>query len=346
MRKRRMQKNYEEQSYVWWESNHSLRYNVFLITYTTQRILKKAVTGDFRQTCPVIRRGTPNQIIDASIKSSSLWNHFTIYELHQPIRQSNDPTFAKFLDDIGDGIMTNVPLNMFITVSSAEQLIDSVFPNILLSQPINCVTRSILAPTNAQVNMYNTEILRRCDGREQTYFASDSLEEAENAGIPPCDSILDYVACHTPDGMPAYSLTIKQGCVYRLLRNFSVDNGLVKNSRLLITNLGRRIITTRLLQNNRVGEEDILIPRIPFTTILKSRHQLKRRQFPLTAAYATTFNSCQGLTLDRIGVDLTRPVFSHGQLYTALSRVRRANDIIIRSVTNETINVTYEKILR
>ncbi|KIJ60175.1 hypothetical protein HYDPIDRAFT_32441 [Hydnomerulius pinastri MD-312] len=26
----------------------------------------------------------------------------------------------------------------------------------------------------------------------------------------------------------------------------------------------------------------------------------------------TTFNSCQGLTLNSIGVDLTRPVFSHG----------------------------------
>ena len=36
-----------------------------------------------------------------------------------------------------------------------------------------------------------------------------------------------------------------------------------------------------------------------------------RRQFPLTAAYATTFNSCQGLTLDRMGADLTKPVFSH-----------------------------------
>src|ERR1700761_8255891 len=44
---------------------------------------------------------------------------------------------------------------------------------------------------------------------------------------------------------------------------------------------------------------------------------LLRRQFPLAPAYATTFNSCQGLTLDIVGSDiplsvcftLTRSIF-------------------------------------
>jgi hypothetical protein len=33
--------------------------------------------GDFRQTCPVIRRGTRAQVVDASIKSSELWPLFS-----------------------------------------------------------------------------------------------------------------------------------------------------------------------------------------------------------------------------------------------------------------------------
>ncbi|KIM65719.1 hypothetical protein SCLCIDRAFT_112413, partial [Scleroderma citrinum Foug A] len=49
---------------------------------------------------------------------------------------------------------------------------------------------------------------------------------------------------------------------------------------------------------------------------------LLHKQFPLAPAYATTFNSCQGLTLDCVGIDLTCPVFSHRQLYTALSCIR------------------------
>ena len=56
---------------------------------------------------------------------------------------------------------------------------------------------------------------------------------------------------------------------------------------------------------------------------------VERRQFPLYLAYAIIFNSCQGLTLDNVVLDLTNPVFAHGQLYTSLSRVRRCLDIRI-----------------
>jgi ATP-dependent DNA helicase PIF1 len=40
----------------------------------------------------------------------------------------------------------------------------------------------------------------------------------------------------------------------------------------------------------------------------------KRRQFPVKPAYAMTINKSQGQTLTFVGINLTRPVFSHGQL--------------------------------
>jgi hypothetical protein len=39
-------------------------------------------------------------------------------------------------------------------------------------------------------------------------------------------------------------------------------------------------------------------------------------------AYATTFNSSQGLTLDRTVLDLRQGAFAHRQLYAALIRIR------------------------
>ncbi|KZT26333.1 hypothetical protein NEOLEDRAFT_1063494 [Neolentinus lepideus HHB14362 ss-1] len=91
----------------------------------------------------------------------------------------------------------------------------------------------------------------------------------------------------------------------------------------------------------------VLIPRINFTYQLPSGHTLLQRQFPLALAYTTTFNSCQGLTLDKVGIDLTRPVFSHGQLYTALSRIRTRYDGMVRMRAGETStkNVTYHELL-
>ena len=144
-------------------------------------------------------------------------------------------------------------------------------------------------------------------------------------------------------------MNFKVGGVFRLLRNLSLDNGLVKNTRVIITELGTRLIAVRVIsENNHISSnEDILIPRISFTYQLPSGHTLLRRQFPLAPAYATTFNSCQGMTLDIIGVDLTIPVFSHGQLYTALSRIRHRSHaiILLPPGQNTTVNVTYHELL-
>ena len=101
---------------------------------------------------------------------------------------------------------------------------------------------------------------------------------------------------------------------------------MVKNTRVIIKGLGSKIITVQPIEivgGAPMGmAEDVLLPRTKFNTVLRSKHTLCRMQFPLAPAYATTFNSCQGLTLDRVGLDLRVSVFSHGQLYTALSRIR------------------------
>jgi ATP-dependent exoDNAse (exonuclease V) alpha subunit len=118
-----------------------------------------------------------------------------------------------------------------------------------------------------------------------------------------------------------------------------------------VTDVGTRLVTVRLIRERRgvlhTDGEDVLIPRISFTHHLPSGHTLLRRQFPLAAGYAATFNSCQGLNLDAVAVDLTRPVFSHGQLYTALSRIRNRTNAIIRLRPGEhtALNVTYPELL-
>ncbi|KAG2071265.1 hypothetical protein BDR04DRAFT_1016461, partial [Suillus decipiens] len=65
------------------------------------------------------------------------------------------------------------------------------------------------------------------------------------------------------------------------------------------------------------------IPRINFAFYLNhSLWTVNRRNFPLRPADATTFNGCQGLTLARTVLDLRMDPFTHGQLYTPLSRAR------------------------
>ncbi|GJE90163.1 ATP-dependent DNA helicase PIF1 [Phanerochaete sordida] len=129
--------------------------------------------GDFRQTCPVVRHGSRADVVDASIKSSSLWRHFTIFRLTTPIRNAEDPEFAEFVDAIGDGAGPDVALDMLDRVDTEAGLIDFVFPDSVLTQPHLCCRRSILAPTNAQVDAYNETIVSRVHGEQRTYLAAD-----------------------------------------------------------------------------------------------------------------------------------------------------------------------------
>ena len=306
--------------------------------------------GDFRQTCPVIRGGSKSEV-DASIKSSPLWQNFTTFLLCTPIRNASDLEYAAFTDEIGDGLVDDVSFHILRNTSSENDVVDFVYPPHILSDPDACLKRAILAPTNRQIDTYNTLVLGRIEGVQKTYIATDSLKEAADHNLRSPNSILDYVRHNPPPGIPNHTAVIKTNCIYRLLRNFSVDRGLVKNARVCVVDVGLRLITVRLLGNrgNRFPtSEDILIPRITFTAKLPSGHTLHRQQFPLAPAYAATFNSCQGLTLDVAGVDLTTPVFSHGQLYTALSRIRHRNGGIVRLPlgTRTSRNVTYRELLQ
>ena len=257
------------------------------------------------------------------------------------------------MNNIGDGAGPNVPFNGLRTVETVQDVVDFVFPPNMLSAPVSSSQRAILAPTNAQIDVYNDIIIDQLPGASRTYIAADCLKEVDDAGLIPPTSQLDYVARNTPPGLPRHTLVIKVGGVYRLMRNLSIDRGLVKNVRVVVMAVGHRILTVRVvrprmnLNLTTVSADDILLPRITFDTALHSGHTLRRRQIPLAPAYAVTFNGCQGLTLDRIAVDVSYPVFSHGQLYTALSRVRRRDHLIIRKRPEDEymLSVTYQEIL-
>jgi hypothetical protein len=126
---------------------------------------------------------------------------------------------------------------------------------------------------------------------------------------------------------------------------------LVKNTQVIIHALHQCFIKVRLLDHNYNTLGQIhCIPHILFSfNPPYSSWTIMHHQFPLQLAYAATFNSCLGLTLDRAVLDLRTPVFAHGQLYTALSQVRHSEHCKILlapdNIEKITSNVVYEKLL-
>ena len=74
--------------------------------------------------------------------------------------------------------------------------------------------------------------------------------------------------------------------------------------------------------------------------------EMIRKQFPIKVAYAMSINRSQGQTLQKVGIFLPQNVFTHGQLYVALSRVSSSNNIFISSTNLFTRNIVYKEIMR
>lgn len=151
-----------------------------------------------------------------------------------------------------------------------------------------------------------------------TFTSADKIIDDGGIDIYPTE----YLNSIDIPNLPPHELNLKIGAPVILLRNLDPSAGMCNGTRMRVVRCGGRVIECEILTGKHAGQI-VFVPRIPMSPSSSAElpFDFQRTQFPLRLAFAITINKSQGQTLDHVGLALDQPVFSHGQLYVALSRV-------------------------
>ena len=157
------------------------------------------------------------------------------------------------------------------------------------------------------------------------------------------------------------TLQIAIGAKVMLTNNVDVSDGLVNGARGLVTAIIKHqntVLSILVTFNNpRIGAKAIAqshyrrdyptaVPIQRYEAVFSigknKAAQVSRRQYPLVLAWATTIHKVQGLTLDKIVVDMNNTIFEAGQAYVAFSRVKTLQGLFIKNFNPTAIKTSID----
>ncbi|XP_026451085.1 uncharacterized protein LOC113351282 [Papaver somniferum] len=211
--------------------------------------------GDFRQILPVIRGGSRENIVDASISRSRLWKHFHVFELSENMRLLNGncnsaekqsiSEFSKWILDLGDGKLPSkeiegeddeptwikIPDDLLIESGEnpIETIVQAIYPGLLdkIENQDYLRKRCILTPKNDTVDQINDYVVSMFPGKEHVFLSSDSIcpqsYDFENAELLYNQ---EYLNSQKLSVVPNHVLRLKLNVPVMLTRNINPSAGL------------------------------------------------------------------------------------------------------------------------
>jgi hypothetical protein len=279
-------------------------------------------TGDFKQLLPVVRGGNGE---NHTIQRCLWWRMIRRLEFSRNWRACQDVEFAYLLQRVGDGTMSEVTVPTESQSSCIQDMIKRVYSDNLFNADDSAM---ILTLTLDDADVINDICIQTVVGCERQAYAADTFLNCRHPDMYP----KEIISAMRMPGAPPGCLRLKLGARYMIIKNMmkSVFNGVRCQ---LVAFAGSKCVFVKIISGPGSGTT-ILLPSCVFIVSAEQSglpFNIRRRQLPLILSYAVTVHKAQGQTLTKVGLFITTSMFTHGQLYTALSRTRGWSNIVVFS---------------
>lgn len=268
--------------------------------------------GDFMQLPPVFKSFER----ETFAFESQAWRDAKVKTIHltEIVRQHDEPLFAQFLNEVRLGQATKF--------SILDECLGRKFADDGI-KPVRLFCKNI------DVDGYNMAELLKIKSPSRKYYSSDDGSDAWK-------QFFDK-NCPAPN-----TLELKIGAQVILLKNLDVAAGLVNGSVGVVESMHDDMVSVRFIDGIHSIEPqawEIKQNELDVNTgLMKKIVIARRKQVPLKLAWALTIHKAQGSTLDRAEVDISE-AFANGQVYVALSRVRRLSSLRLNNFNSSKITV-------